>query len=128
MAVEPLAIWMILAGLGHGGTVGADNGHDALRGKPLGRECCRAGIASVVIGDQLDLLAEKAALGVKIRDEQLDHLLHLRALAGERARQRSHQADLDRVLGIGRCGEQTEGHQEKQKFLHNIPSFYRVDH
>jgi hypothetical protein len=68
-----------------------------------------ARVAAVVLGHDLDLLAQYAALGVLLLGQQFDDFLHALAFAGPGAGQRRHQADLD---GIGRlhgaAGDQTD--------------------
>ncbi len=119
------------------GGVGPDDGADLiLRAQALGDVDGLLRVALGVVADQLDLLAEQAALGVEVFDHHLEGLAFAGAEGRLIAGERTHPAELDGVAAgaagaavgggalVAATGEQGREHQagegESNELLHRF--------
>ena len=103
-------------GFGRAGTDGTHNGHGAF-GKNLGGGVgAEFGLALVVFGDDFDLLAENAALGVVFFGDDAGRVKARHAVGNEVAGVCSGNADFDRIGSMHRGGHSHDGHARKSRF------------
>jgi hypothetical protein len=81
--------------------------------QPLGEGACLVGVAAVVVGDELELAAQHAALGVDALDDHLQRLLLGVAEEGRRSGHGQESTDADRLLCPGRVDDD-QGAGERQ--------------
>ena len=116
----------VLAGLGHGGSVGADNGLHVRGGEFLGGQGSGAGIAGVILDDNLDLLAIDTALLVGLLYLKINDVLHVEAFGSPLAGHGAHETDFIGVSGPGlqrkRKDKGQTAHPEYRMF-HGSPRF-----
>jgi hypothetical protein len=97
--------------------IGADAVHherDVLVGYVLQRDQRFGGLQLVVERHQLELAAERAALGVLARDDELEDLEKLVAGGGERPRERIGVSELDGLFGCRRSSESQKAQDRKR--------------
>ena len=103
-------------GLGRAGTDGAHNGHGAF-GKDLGGGVgAEFGLALVVFGDDFDLFAENAALGVVFVGDDASRVKARHSVGNEVAGVCTGNADFDRIGSMHRGGHGHDGHTRKSCF------------
>ena len=108
----------VLSGLGHGRTVGSDDGDDARGSQFLGGKRRRARIAGVIFDNQLDLVPVDAASLVHVIGKQRDDLAHILPFAGPFPGKRAHQANAHGIRQRRRCGDQHQRDGDQQRFQH----------
>ena len=103
-------------GLGRAGTDGAHNGHGAF-GKDLGGGVgAEFGLALIVFGDDFDLFAENAALGVVFVGDDASRVKARHTVGNEVAGVCTGNADFDRIGSMHRGGHGHDGHTRKSRF------------
>ena len=103
-------------GLGCAGTDGAHNGHGAF-GKDLGGGVgAEFGLALVVFGDDFNLFAENAALGVVFVGDDASRVKARHTVGNEVAGVCTGNADFDRIGSMHRGGHGHDGHTRKSRF------------
>ena len=90
-----------------------DEGH-VLVGRALERDQRVRRLRLVVERHQLELLAERAALGIDVVDDVLELLQVRVADLGERTRERIGVGDLDRALGLGEVDAGREAERQRE--------------